>query len=237
MTPLRSALAPSRHVANSRSLLKGALVGAIAVLSPLPSLKADPAAEALSFKVTARVGYSVPGESPLPPQTIQAKVLIRGPQARVETTLGGQPRVILYSPPYLYQLLPTSKAGVRWKAPARPARDNGMDYQALLRDPGQIRAAVQRAGAHKLASLKLAGIPVDTYEVDNFRGEKGQKLTVWLRATDALPLRLIIKGSNTLVAASWSEYSRPRNVSSAQFAPPAGYKIRDSQSQAPFPQI
>lgn len=243
VNPLRLALNSIQDVTfrNKFLLAAPALVLATAVSVPPTPLHAAPAkpvaanSSALAFTLTARIGYAAPGETPLPPQTVAADVLLHGNRARVQTNFGGQPSVVLFSPPYVYRLLPKAKAGVRWKMNPRSSRTMGeFSPQDLLRDPSLIRAGLLQNGARKLGAAKLSGVPVEIYEVKNFRGEKGQTARAWLRAADALPLRFEVKGGHLQVTASWQNYRRPKSVPASSFSPPAGFKVRDAKGQPPF---
>ncbi len=188
----------------------------------------------LSFRLTARVGYSSAGQSSLPDQTVSARVMLRANRARVETTIGGDPSIVLFAPPYLYRFLPSARAGVRWKLP--PPQKSvvaGFDPAEFLQNPAKIRAALIQSGAKRVGTSQLNGVAVEIFEAANFR-QKGQKARAWLRRSDALPVRFETTGGTLRVVASWSDYARPKKVSAALFAPPAGYKVRDAQGAPPF---
>lgn len=189
------------------------------------------ATSTLSFDVTARVATSssVAG----PQQLVQAKVLLRGNAARVESSSGGAPSVVLYAPPYIYRLLPQSKAGVRWKIePRKPSNFADFDPQQLLRDPSQIKVALLRGGAKSVGKSVLGGAPVEIYQAKNFGG-RGQTAKVWLRRKDSLPLRLEASGGQFSIVASWRNYARPQ-LPAALFGAPQGYKIRNLAGAPPF---
>lgn len=191
---------------------------------------AAPNVPALTFRVTARVGAT--GQYAGPEQTLQARVLLRGQAARIETTSGGTPSVVLIAPPYIYRLLPQSKAGVRWKINPKTARAQ-FDPQELLRDPSKIKVALLRGGAKRTGSGVLNGTPVEIYQARNFGG-KGQNAKVWLRRSDSLPLRLESRGGQFEVTASWRDYARPQNLSASLFAAPQGFKVREVAGRPSF---
>ena len=195
---------------------------------------AVPIPAALSFKITTRVGYKGGGEAPVPDQLIQATVWLRGDRARIETALGGSPSVVLFAPPYVYRLLPASKAGVSWRMDQNHGHAMGsFSPQDLLRDPTNIRTALTRGGATKQGSATLGGALCDVYVSQNFR-EPGTTAKAWLRHSDLLPVRLEVGGGSYHVAASWSDYQRPRGLAASLFEPPANYKIRMAQGQPPL---
>lgn len=185
----------------------------------------------LSFDVTARVAAS--GQNAGLQQTVEAKVLLRGQAARVESSSSGGPSVVLYSPPYIYRLLPQSKAGVRWKIDARkPSNFSGFDPQQLLREPAKIKTALRQGGAKLVGKSVIGGVPADIYAAKNF-GNAGQNAKVWLRRSDSLPLRLEASGGQFVIVASWRNYARP-HLSAALFSSPAGYKVRTLASSPPY---
>lgn len=188
-------------------------------------------APTLRFDVTARVGAT--GRYAGPQQTIQARVLLRGHAARIESSSGGTPSVVLFSPPYIYRLLPQSKAGVRWTVNAKkPSTFADFDPQQLLRDPSKIKVALLRGGAKKIGAGTLSGTLVDIYQSPNF-GKRGQSAKVWLRRSDALPLRLEASGGQMKIVASWRNYARP-NLPASLFAAPQGFRVRSLTGNPPF---
>ncbi len=188
-------------------------------------------APTLSFEITTRVGAT--GAYAGPQQTIQARVLLRGNAARIETTSGGAPSVVLFSPPYIYRLLPQSKAGVRWKIdPKKPSNFADFDAQQLLRDPSKIKGALLRGGAKKIGAGSFAGVPVDIYESKNFE-KRGQTAKVWLRRRDSLPLRLEANGGQLKIVASWRNYARPK-LPASLFGAPRGFRVRNMAGNPPF---
>lgn len=206
-----------------------ALLPLFASASPVGAQTPRPST--LSFDVTARVANA--GAAPGPQQLIQAKVSLRGNAARVESSSGGAPSVVLYAPPYIYRLLPQSKAGVRWKIePRRASNFVDFDPQQLLRDPSQIKVALLRGGAKSLGLGVLGGSPVEIYQAKNFGG-RGQSAKVWLRRKDSLPLRLEASGGQFKLVASWRNYARP-NLPAALFSAPQGYKVRNLAGAPPF---
>lgn len=185
----------------------------------------------LSFNVTARVGAT--GQSAGPEQTIEAKVLLRGNTARVESNSGGTASVVLFSPPYIYRLLPASKAGVRWKVdPKKSANFAAFDAQQLLREPAKIKAALLRGGAKLTGTGVLGGAPVAIYQAKNLGG-RGQNAKVWLRRSDSLPLRLEASGNQFKIVASWRNYARPK-LGAALFVSPRNFRVRTLAGPPPF---
>lgn len=213
-----------------------------AAFSPLPSQAAPKAAvkasakavstAGLTFRVSARVGGT--GQFAGPQQLVQARVLLRGQAARIETQSGGTPSVVLFTPPYVYRLLPNSKAGVCWKVDkTTPSNLSSFDPQSLLRDPSKLKVALVRGGAKKTGNSVLAGVPVEIYEARNF-GQKGQRAKLWLRRSDSLPVRLEASGGQMQIVASWRDYARPKNLSAALFAVPKNFRVRVVEGRPPF---
>jgi hypothetical protein len=196
------------------------------------SRQAAVASSALTFDITARVGTS--GQFAGPQQTVQARILLRGNAARIETASAGTPAVVLFSPPYVYRLLPASKAGVRWKL-GNPSTSNFADFdpQTFLRDPSKLKGELVKSGAKRTGGGVLDKAPVDIYEARDFKS-KGQRVKVWLRKADSLPLRLEASGGQYKITASWRNYARPKSLPAALFAAPKGFRVREVQGQPPF---
>ncbi|RYG70011.1 hypothetical protein EON80_08705 [bacterium] len=187
---------------------------------------------ALTFNVTARLSAGGPASGPQ--QTIQARVLLSGKAARIETTTAGTPAVVLFTPPYVYRLLPSAKAGVRWKLkPQGGSNLDSLDPQTFLRDPAKLKAELVKGGAKKTGTGVLSKAPVDIYEAKNFK-QQGQRVKVWLRSSDSLPLRLETSGSQYKIVASWRDYARPKNLPAALFKAPTGFRVREAQGEPPF---
>lgn len=227
----------ARNATLSPSSWLTCLGAAVSLLSPITmSANAAPASPSrvsgLTFNVTARV--SAGGAASGPQQTIKARVLLSGKAARVETTVAGTPSVVLFTPPYVYRLLPNAKAGVRWKLkPSSNSNFAELDPQTLLRDPARLKAELLKGGAKKVGTGVLTKTPVDIYEAKNF-GNQRQRLKVWLRRTDSLPLRLETSGSEYQIVASWRDYARPNNLPAALFKAPVGFRVRQAQGEPPF---
>jgi len=222
-----------------KTLLSGA-VAATAFFAPsadAPSADAAPATNSasngLSFDVLARLVALQNGKaSQMPPQTFDARVFVKGRNARIETELGDRPVVFLLSPPHLTKLLPQSKAGVRWTIartgalPGAGSAGLANNLQNLMRDPSSLRAALGKSGAKKTGSGNLNGTPVDIYSSANFMG-RGQKMTAWLRRGDALPMRAQLVSKTLSSTLSWRNYKRSA-LPDTLFRAPAGYNVRDS---------
>lgn len=204
---------------------------AVALAAPVAKAKVPANAQTLSFDVTARVMGL--GQLAGPQQVVQAKVWLRGGAARVESSSGGAPAVVLFTPPYIYRLLPLSKAGVRWKIPPRqPSVYADFDPQQLLRDPAKLKGVLLRGGAKIVGRGALSGTPVEIYEAKNF-GKRGQKAKVWLRRSDSLPVRLEASNGQSAIVASWRNYARPK-LAAALFSSPPSYRVRNLATAPPF---
>ena len=190
-------------------------------------------AGALSFDVSASLGYQVNGAAQTPSQNFQVKVYLLGGKTRIEATLVGEPSVILYSPPYVYRLLPSAKAGLRWTIAPQPAGARDVpDFQALIRDPKNLRAALVHLGGKQVGTGVLDGSPVEIYEIENFH-LTGTTLRVWLRSADALPLMAKTTGGSFRFAATWKNYRRTA-LPAPWFAPPPDYHVREVSGPPPF---
>lgn len=192
------------------------LLGALLLLVSLPATAAP---TVLSFDLTTRI---TSGSGPR--RSVSARVLTRNGRVRVESRLGGTPVVGLYAPPYIYRLLPNTKSGTRYRL---HQSDDGL--QALLRHPSSLRAMLLKDGAKRLGVAKLNGVPVEGFTSDGFRG-RGEQLTVWLRRSDHLPLKLEWRDKSTQATALWSHYKKQADSARlrALFVVPANYKIRDT---------
>jgi len=212
-----------------RSLYSCVALAPLALTSVLPTQ----AAPGLSFTVTARIGAA--GKSATPPQVVQARVLLSGKRARIDTSAGRTRAIVLYSPPFVYRLLPDSKAGVKWNlSKVRSGNFGGFDPQQLLRDPSQIRASLLRGGAKLTGRSQIGGVPVDVYE----QVQPNQRIShvkAWLRRADSLPLRFEAQSGGLNVVATWSRYTRLANAPASQFAVPKGFSIREAQNPPLLP--
>lgn len=187
----------------------------------------------LTFNVSAKLAAAGSGDEGQP---INSKVWTKGSKARIETNFGGRPMVFLISPSYIYKLIPSAKAGVRWKN-SQGAKVGGgsFDLQALLRNPAQIRSLLKSKGAKFESSSKLGSTPVDIFVVplagSNAGGSKSRAYSAkgWLRKSDSLPLRLDINNNSFSAIISWRDYKRGTAVADSLFAAPAGYKIREAE--------
>lgn len=188
----------------------------------------------LTFAVTARVFYKDGTSAPAPAQTIDAKVWLSGRKARLDTTLSGRPMRLLFSPPFAYRLLPNAKIGQKYRASSLPslaAIVPGSD--GFSPNPAAIRAALIRGGARKTGTSSIGGVPVDVYSSNRFRG-RADTVKAFLRRSDALPTRVEVSSKNFSAIASWSNYQKPRALSPALFAVPAGFKIREGTASRGF---
>ena len=193
------------------------------------------AAPGLGFNVSAKFGAGARGG--VPPQVVQAHVLLSGKRARIETSSGGARAIVLYSPPYIYRLLPSDKAGVRWKlSQTQGGGIGGFDVQQLLRNPSQIRASLLQNGAKLTGKSQIGGVPVDVFEMSR-PGGRVSHIRAFLRRADSLPMRFEAQSGGLNVVATWSRYARLSNVSPSQFAPPKGYAIRQSQNPPALPML
>jgi len=206
-------------------------IGAFATLAGASSVLAAPAG--LGFDVTARV--SATGKNQMPAQTILAHVVLSGSKARIETRGAGSRSIVLYTPPFVYRLLPDSRAGVKWKlSQTRGNSFGGFDPQQLLRNPSQIRAALLSHGAKRTGVAVLNGEPVEVFDASR-PDQKFSHVRAWIRRSDSLPARLEATNGGLKVVASWSRYTRLSNVGAAQFAPPKGFAIREMQNPPTLP--
>lgn len=199
------------------------------------------ASNALQFDVSARIIVLKNGkpDADLPPQTIAANVAVKGQNARVETESRSKPVVFLVSPTTLIKLLPSQNAGVRWKIDARTwtsqtaasgaTSSTRLTVQTLMSDPSMIRASLIKSGARKTGSARLNGILVDIFSAAKFGG-KAQKLTAWLRRSDALPLRVQTLSPTLSSTLSWTNYRRV-NLNDSFFRSPVGYALREGTGQ------
>lgn len=169
-------------------------------------------------------------------QRLAARVLLHGNRTRIETTYAGQKSVTLVAPPYMYRLLPASKAGVRWKmngSREKTLGGMGLDPQELIRNPGKIRALLLQNGAKRIGSSTLNGVAVDVYTISKPR-EQISSAKAYLRKNDALPVKFEAQGKGLKVSALWSNYARPKELSAALFQAPTGYRIREAKSAPPM---
>jgi len=205
----------------------------VATAQPVGQHKLQPTN--LTFDVSARIGSTgADGKTSGPQQSFNAKVLISGKKARIETGQGQQKTVLLFSNPYIYRLLPTSKAGIRWQLDAKKgATFRDFNPQQLLSNPAGIRASLVNNGAKKTGNTKLNGQDVEIYEV-NKPGGRFDFAKAWIGRDNALPYKLEAKGQGMGVVASWKNYARPKIISPALFTAPANFHIRNVQSPPPL---
>lgn len=186
----------------------------------------------LSFRMTARFtarddGKAVAG----PAQTFDGRVFLKGNKARIETQLSDRPVLFLYSPPYLYKLLPEERAGVRWRTDkAQPQGWNTAQMNRWLRQPASLRSELKKRGARPVSSTQLGGVPVEVWTWRN-AGKNSIPATagkVWLRRSDGLPVRLETTSPSLSATVSWRDYAR-KPLAENLFRAPTGYSIRDSK--------
>ena len=216
----------------SRAALAGTLIiGAVAAPA-----QAAPVAN-LTFNINANVtatgassGIGATG------QKLTARVLLHGNRTRIETTFAGQKSVTVVAPPYMYRLLPGSKAGVRWKMTGSRAQTMGgmgLDPQELIRNPGKIRALLLQNGAKRIGSSTLNGATVDIYTINKPK-EQISSAKAYLRKSDALPVKFEAQGKGLKVSAVWSNYARPKDLAASLFQAPKDYRIREAKGAPPM---
>jgi hypothetical protein len=200
----------------------GLVAAAPSSASARQALPRKVAGSTLAFNVTARLSSTGTGSS----QTFSSRVQSKGNRVRIETKLGDRPVVFLASPPYLYKLIPTSKAGVRWE---NAKWDNSrFDIQTLLRNPAAIRTLLQQKGAKQVGRTMIDGVATDIFTARNVMGE-GSQVKAWLRRSDALPVRMESRSSGLSALIKWTNYSRDNAMSDSLFRVPADYNIREAQ--------
>ena len=209
------------------ALVTSAVAGVVTSALALP---AQAAPKTLSFTMTARLSYKDGSAAPAPAQVVDAKVWMAGRKARLETTLGGRPMTVLYSPPYAYRLLPSSKIGQRYRADRIPQLANLLPGTSTgTPDPSQIRAALIKGGARKTGSSVVGGTAVDVYSAARFRN-RPDRVTAYLRKSDALPVRVALDSKNFSAVASWRAYRVGASLPASLFTVPQGYRIRDART-------
>lgn len=215
------------------STLGAIAIGALALGGSVNSAQAAPAPN-LTFNIDARVA-ATGANAGIGGQRLQARVLLHGNRTRVETVYAGQKSVTLLAPPYIYRLLPTSKAGVRWKIDSarKPNAAMGLNPQELIRNPGKIRELLLQNGAKRVGSSTLNGAAVDVYAISK-PNDQLSSAKAYLRKTDNLPVRLEATGKGLKVTALWANYARPKDLAAALFRAPQDYKIREAKSAPPL---
>lgn len=183
----------------------------------------------LSFDMTASAKRSG-GKSAA--QVMDARFYIRGERVRVESQLAGQKLVVLLVRPYVYRLLPNSKTGVRYKSNSVIPEFNelGAHWSDLLQQPQKLRAQLQKQGAKKIGTSTLNGAKVDVYSATKWNGQP-RDIKMWLRQSDALPVRAQTKNGGAQVTVNWKNYRRGGALSAALFSVPKNYRIRDGQAR------
>ena len=199
-----------------------------------PSSFAAKTPATLSFNVAARVETKGSGKTNIARSTT-GRVFLRGQQVRIESKVGEQNIVMLLLKPYVYRLLPSSKAGVRYKSstPSPELEAFLADWPTLMNQPFKIRAALLKKGARKTGTAKLGSAAADVYSANRWDGQ-ARPLKIWLRRSDSLPLRLESSASGAKVTLVWSNYQRGAALSSALFAVPKGFRIREGRAPSPM---
>ena len=226
MKPMRVRLSTLCHI-SCRTLLSLTVLPATLIAVSTSSFGAK-AAPTLTFNVAARIDAKGNGSDIV--QSTNGRVFLKGQQARLETKLGEQGIVVLFLKPYVYRLLPSSKAGVRYKGntPSPELEAFFSNWPALMNQPNKIRAALQGKGAKKAGTATLNGVATDVYIANRWDG-KQRPVKLWLRRSDSLPVRLESSASGAKITLNWSNYRRGTSLSPSLFAIPKGYKIRDGQ--------
>lgn len=224
-----------------RYLPFGVLGGAITCLAAgfgttRPEAMAAPKpAQTLSFELTARFDTrETSTDTSTPEQTVSAKVYLDGKRLRAESQIGDRFVVYLYTPPFGYKLLPTSKTGLRYRVNPTVQGNNGATFDPktllpLLQNPAAIRSTLNQQGGRRVGTSRLGNTPVDVYTASKFRGQP-VKVKAWLRQSDALPARLELTSKKLTVVASWRNYQRGHALANSLFTVPAGYHVRESRS-------
>jgi len=183
----------------------------------------------LSFNVAGRVQADSGKDAIV--RSMNARVFLRGQQTRIETKVGDQSVVVLFLKPYVYRLLPSSKAGVRYKSntPSPELQVLASNWPALMNQPSKIRAALKQKGAKKTGTAKLNGMATDVYSATRWDG-KARKMKLWLRKADSLPLRMEMNSDGVKATLNWSNYKKGKTLSPSLFAVPKGYKVREGQA-------
>jgi hypothetical protein len=165
-------------------------------------------------------------------QVMNARFYVRGERMRVESELAGQSLVVLLARPYVYRLLPGSKTGVRYKSNSVVPEFNalGAHWSDLLQQPQKLRAQLKKQGAKKIGTSTLHGAKVDVYSVSRWNGQP-RKMKLWLRQSDALPLRAQTETSGAQIIVNWKNYRRGHMLSPSLFVVPKNYRIRDGQAR------
>ena len=184
---------------------------------------------ALTFHVNARFRYHAEEGEEMPGDSLDAKVIVQGQRARLETVVGGRPLVMIFAPPFLYKLLPAAKSGTRYRLSEVSKNPGlaGLNPQPWLREPQAIRAALAKLGARRVGEATMNGVPVEIWTAQKFMGRSGQ-VKAWLRRADALPLKLEMQSKALTATATWRDYQRLSAPQGASFSPPAGFRIREA---------
>lgn len=197
------------------------------VLAPQSVFAKAPAT--LSFNVAVRV-QADSGKDAIT-RSNNARVFLRGEQTRIETKVGQQSIVVLYLKPYVYRLLPASKAGVRYKSstPSPELEALAANWPSLMNQPSKIRAVLKQKGAKKTGTATINGTATDIYVANRWDG-KPRKIKLWLRRSDNLPVRMESNADGIKATLNWSNYRKGQTLSSLLFAVPKSYKIRESSN-------
>ena len=204
-----------------------AVLGLAVSIAQLQAQAAAP--QTLSFDMTAsakRDGAKTAAK------VMNARFYIRGERVRVESQLANQKMVVLLAQPYVYRLLPASKTGVRYKSNSVvPEFDAlGAHWSDLLQQPQKLRSQLQKQGAKKIGTSTLNGAKVDVYSTTKWKGQS-RKIKMWLRQSDALPLRAQTSEGGAQITVNWKNYRRGATLAASLFAVPKNYRIRDGQAR------
>jgi hypothetical protein len=203
-------------------------IAAACFTAPRPLSAATPATLSFNVNVHATQGMQTT-------RAMSAKVLLRGERVRIEN--GDNPKIVtLWVAPYLYRLLPNSRSGVRSRSQDLPVMAGAVpNWTTLWQQPTRIRSVLKAKGARKIATPILNGVATEVYTAKNWQSMNTptgnvrlQNVRLWLRRSDALPVKLESSASGWKVVATWNNYQRNPKLSSSLFEVPKGFRIRDA---------
>ena len=174
-------------------------VAAVSGVMPVSGALAAPAKTAAtwSYQLDSHFEYRDDSGAPGPQQSIRGKVLASGDKARMESSVGGRPVVLIVAPPYFYKILPAAKSGRRYKL-SEVAPLHGVSEivpQNWMRDPESLRGMLKKQGAKPAGSETVDGVVLEVWTGSQFLGQAGA-LKAWLRRTDALPVRVEVNAKH-----------------------------------------